>query len=54
MQDNAVPAGNRGTVFLLILEFFALESAIQLKGSGIPLTIGMGDTSFNSKESRIH
>ena len=48
------PAGNRGTVFLLILEFWALESAIQLKGSGIPLTIGMGDTSFTNKESRIH
>lgn len=48
------PAGNRGNVFLLILESWALESAIQFKEPGIPLTIGIGDTSFTNKESRIH
>ena len=48
------PAGNRRNVFLLILESWALESAIQFKEPGIPLTIGIGDTSFTNKESRIH
>ena len=41
-------------VLLWNQEFWALESGVQLKESGIPLTIGIRNPSSNDKESGIH
>ena len=53
MHDNAWPLSRQSGLRTDFLESWALESGIQLKESGIPLTLGIQNPSSTDKESVI-